>query len=143
MSNFKPGMEAFITSNPYASNINKAVKLVQWVPPNESYGNDAVKFAGGECGGWVVRPVNTKVMLCTVGGNMVMISNVAFIRENELVETPLFESNEVELTAEQLADMQVYLLDDDAFDNFTKQLEDNPMSENKTLNELLSRPKPW
>lgn len=136
-------MEAFITSNPYANNINKAVKLIQWVEPKESYGNDEVKFNGGEVGGWIVRPINTKVMLCTVGGNMVMISNIAFIRENELSEAPLFDSVETELTQEQLADMTVYLLSDEAFDNFTKQVEENPMSENKTLQDLLSRPKPW
>lgn len=140
MSKFKAGMEAFITSSPYASNVNKAVRLITWVGPNETLGNDDVAFNGGEIGGWVVRPILTKTMLSTSGTDIPMICNVAFIQEQSLSEAPLFESLESELTEDQIADKTVFLLDDDAFDSFTMKLKENPMSKNKSLQELLARP---
>lgn len=143
MSKFKAGMEAFITSSPYASNVNKAVRLIAWVGAHQILGNDDVAFNGGDVGGWIVRPILTKTMLSTSGTDIPMICNVAFIQEQSLGEAPLFESLEAELTDDQIADKTVFLLDDEAFDNFTMKLKENPISKNKPLQELLARPKPW
>lgn len=143
MSKLKAGMEAFITSSPYASNVNKAVRLIAWIGPRQILGNEDVAFNGGEVGGWIVRPILTKTMLSTSGADIPMICNVAFIQEQSLSEAPLFESLESELTEDQIADKTVFLLDDEAFDSFTMKLEETPISKNKPLQELLARPKPW
>jgi uncharacterized protein (DUF1778 family) len=42
-----------------------------------------------------------------------------------------------------ILDRRLFVLDDVAFDQFERALEDNPIGENKCLKELLARPKIW
>jgi uncharacterized protein (DUF1778 family) len=46
--------------------------------------------------------------------------------------------------AEQvILDRRLFVLDDVAFDQFERALEDNPIRENECLKQLLARPKVW